>query len=191
MSRDFSLFQKPTQYYFCLYLTCSWFCYLPVKAVHHEYLSKKCRTVEQIVMLLHNVFCTPKLTLLCGLRLQCVYKRFQPYVPYPRPPPPPPPPPPPLGRRISPEKALFLLFFFSAKFRLEYSHVPVCQSYVLVCYSYVPVCTGMFFVCYSYVTRMLPICTRMLLVCSRMYSYVTRMWSYVLVCLSYATRVVY
>ena len=102
-------------------------------------------------------------------------------------------PPPPLGGggRIgdtegdeSLPKTRFFFFLFG-EFRLEYSYVPVCQSYILVCtrmywyvsrmllvcYSYVPVCTGMF----SYVTRML--FTRMysfalvrLLVCTRMYS---------------------
>ena len=128
-------------------------------------------------MLLHNVFCTPKLALHSGLRLQCVYKRFQPYVSYP----PPPLPPPPQGRRIGDtegdeslpksliskvtHRRFFLFSFFSfGEVRLEYSYEPVRQLYVLVCYSYVPVCTRMFLVCYSYVTRM---------------------HSYVLVCYSY------
>ena len=53
--------------------------------------------------------------------------------------------------------ALFLFFFsFFGEFKLEYSYVPECQSYVLVCYSYVPVCTRMFLVCDSYVL----VCTR-------------------------------
>ena len=80
----------------------------------------------------------------------------------------------------------FHFFLFFGEFGVEYSYVPVCQSYVLVCYSYVPLCTRMFLVCYSYVTRMysyvtriLLVCTRMLLVCTRIYPYVTRMYPYV------------
>ena len=53
----------------------------------------------------------------------------------------------------------FLFFsFFLGEFRVEYSYIPVCQSYVLVSYSYVPACTRMFLVCYSYVTRMSLVC---------------------------------
>ena len=70
---------------------------------------------------------------------------------------------------------LFSFFFFcggggGGEFRVEYSYVPVCQTYVLVCYSNVLV--FLFLVCYSYVTRMYSY----VLVC---YSYVTRMYSYV------------
>ena len=72
-------------------------------------------------------------------------------------------------------------FFLFGEFRVEYSYVSICHSYVLVCYmSRYPYVL----VCFSYVARMLPVCTRT-------YSYVIRMYSCIPVCHSCVTRVVY
>ena len=158
-------------------------------------MSKKCRTVEQIVVLLHNVFCTPESTLRPGLRLQCFYKRFQPYIPY--------PPPSPrwrgggggrIGRTLretnsfpkpdtqaTHRRFFFFSLFFFAEFRLECSSVPVCQSYVLVCTSMYLYISRMLLACYPYAlirTRMFLVCTRMSLACHPCGVLVTIRWSH-------------